>query len=417
MVQQQGNALTFYAFYVSTKLGKTSLTVTVDIYEVTTGTPIVSGGSATELGGGLYYYTLASGSVDANGAYIAVFKTSDTSVDQQHLPAIWQVGTTWVANLDATITSRLSPTTAGRTLDVSATGEAGIDLANVGSPTSTLNLSGTTIKTATDVETDTQDIQSRLPAVLVGGRIDASAGAVANGAITAAAIATDAIDADALAADAVTKIQSGLATSANQTTILNRLGTFTGSGVNTVLGFFQALLRKNASTPSDVGGTFAPSTDSVEALQEQITAEFDALSGTTLTVVNVVNGNTVTVHVGDTWEFTLTGLGSLAAYEAIAFIVKRSERDTDDNALLYLRSDVGLVRLNQEAATASDGSLTVGVGEVTPYVAMSATAGVTLAGGFKWWIKGLDTSATPDEGTTIATGVFTVNAPGVRAIV
>lgn len=60
----------------------------------------------------------------------------------------------------------LKPTTAGRTLDVSTTGEAGIDWANVGSPTTTVGLSGTTVKTATDVETDTQDIQSRLPAAL-----------------------------------------------------------------------------------------------------------------------------------------------------------------------------------------------------------------------------------------------------------
>lgn len=39
--------------------------------------------------------------------------------------------------------SGLRPTTAGRTLDVSAGGEAGVDWANVGSPTTTLNLSGT----------------------------------------------------------------------------------------------------------------------------------------------------------------------------------------------------------------------------------------------------------------------------------
>lgn len=63
----------------------------------------------------------------------------------------------------------LKPTTAGRTLDVTTTGEAGIDWANIGSPTTTVNLSGTTVKTATDVETDTQDIQSRLPAALTGG--------------------------------------------------------------------------------------------------------------------------------------------------------------------------------------------------------------------------------------------------------
>jgi hypothetical protein len=102
--------------------------------------------------------------------------------------------------------SHLRPTTAGRTLDVSAGGEAGVDWANVGSPTTALNLSGTTVKKATDVETDTADIQARLPAALVSGRIDASVGAVAANAITAAAIATGAIDADALAADAVTEI-------------------------------------------------------------------------------------------------------------------------------------------------------------------------------------------------------------------
>lgn len=43
----------------------------------------------------------------------------------------------------------LKPTTAGRTLDVSATGEAGIDWANIGSPTTSVNLSGTTVGTAT----------------------------------------------------------------------------------------------------------------------------------------------------------------------------------------------------------------------------------------------------------------------------
>lgn len=42
-------------------------------------------------------------------------------------------------------TSALRPTTSGRTLDVSATGEGGVDWANVGSPTTTNNLSGTTV--------------------------------------------------------------------------------------------------------------------------------------------------------------------------------------------------------------------------------------------------------------------------------
>lgn len=64
--------------------------------------------------------------------------------------------------------SPLMPTTDGRKLDVSAGGEAGVDWANVGSPTTTVGLSGTTVKTATDVETDTQDIQSVVNSVTYG---------------------------------------------------------------------------------------------------------------------------------------------------------------------------------------------------------------------------------------------------------
>lgn len=62
-----------------------------------------------------------------------------------------------------------------------ANGRTGPDWANVGSPTTTVNLSGTSVKTATDVETDTADIQTRLPAALVSGRMDASVGAYQTG--------------------------------------------------------------------------------------------------------------------------------------------------------------------------------------------------------------------------------------------
>lgn len=90
-------------------------------------------------------------------------------------------------NLDALISSRLAPTVAARTLDVSAGGEAGIDWNNIGSPTTTQNLSGTTVKTATDVA-------GLLPAALVGGRMDSSVGAMAANVITASALATNAVD-------------------------------------------------------------------------------------------------------------------------------------------------------------------------------------------------------------------------------
>ena len=59
----------------------------------------------------------------------------------------------------------LRPTTNGRSLDVSSGGEAGIDWANVGSPTTTLNLSGTTTKNTTDIATTLADATNGLAAI------------------------------------------------------------------------------------------------------------------------------------------------------------------------------------------------------------------------------------------------------------
>src|SRR3990167_4197958 len=49
----------------------------------------------------------------------------------------------------------LQPTTAGRTLDVTATGAAGIDWGNVENPTTSLALTGTTIATTQKVDIET----------------------------------------------------------------------------------------------------------------------------------------------------------------------------------------------------------------------------------------------------------------------
>ncbi len=54
------------------------------------------------------------------------------------------------------------------------------------------------------LDTEITDIRNRLPAALVGGRMDSSVGAMAADVVTATAIATGAIDADAIAADAIT---------------------------------------------------------------------------------------------------------------------------------------------------------------------------------------------------------------------
>lgn len=106
MLEQSGNALPFLAFFTESKLGKTGLTVTVDVYEDST--LILSEQSATEVGGGLYFYQLPAINVDANALYSVVFKTATTTVDLQHVPALWVVGRGWVNDVDEAISSRSS---------------------------------------------------------------------------------------------------------------------------------------------------------------------------------------------------------------------------------------------------------------------------------------------------------------------
>jgi hypothetical protein len=73
-------------------------------------------------------------------------------------------------NLDAAVTSRLAPTTAGRTLDVTATGEAGVDLDNTaGTLAKTTDITGFNDLSAAAVNTevDTAIVDARLDELLV----------------------------------------------------------------------------------------------------------------------------------------------------------------------------------------------------------------------------------------------------------
>lgn len=137
MIEQTGNALVFYAHYIETKVGKTGLTVTVDVYR--NSSIIVTAASATEVAGGLYKYELASGSNNAEGEYIAIFKTATSTVDQQWIPALWVTNKAGVENLDATIVSRLPTASYTAPLDAAGTRSAiGLASANLDTQLDTL---------------------------------------------------------------------------------------------------------------------------------------------------------------------------------------------------------------------------------------------------------------------------------------
>lgn len=108
---------------------------------------------------------------------------------------------------DVTTGVPLAPTVAGRTLDVSAGGEAGLDWANVGSPTTAQNLSATNIDVDQVVASVSGAVGSVTGAVgsVTGavGSVTGAVGSVGAGGIAAASFAAGAIDASAIAADAI----------------------------------------------------------------------------------------------------------------------------------------------------------------------------------------------------------------------
>ncbi len=141
---------------------------------------------ATEISGGRGVYTLLLTSGEMNGDIITTITISTTTDSKDAVNVMYTV-TRQLINL-------AFPTVSGRSIDVEATGEVGLDLDN----------------TVGDYQTADFEADFLTAALIANGAIDAAT--FAAGAIDAAAIATDAIDADALAADAVAEIQGAYVT-------------------------------------------------------------------------------------------------------------------------------------------------------------------------------------------------------------
>ena len=127
---------------------------------------------------------------NAKGYYLFAAAQAETNADVLMVSAKSATANIAVIGAPAVIYTRpttgwLAPATAGRTLVVDAAGLADANMVKVG-PTG----SGTA-QTAGDIMADTNDIQTRLPAALVSGRMDTSVGAMAANVINAAATAAD----------------------------------------------------------------------------------------------------------------------------------------------------------------------------------------------------------------------------------
>ena len=226
--------------------------------------------------------TAAQKAVGVVGDYTGATKT----VTMLNDPAVFTMATTDIVTIIAD--RALKATVDNRTLDVSATGEGGVDWANVGSPTTAQNLSATNIDvdqvvasvsgavgsvtglTAATVHSDLDDIQARLPAVLVGGRMDSSVGAMAANVMTAAASNADFLAeinaevADVLKTDTTTEPSQGAPTATPTmqeiltylyVAVRNRLDVDSVSGFKEFHNDAGTVIFKKAMT--DAGGIYS----------------------------------------------------------------------------------------------------------------------------------------------------------------
>lgn len=346
--------IVFVGQFIASKAGKTGLTVTVDVdrYTISDGTrsELVTAGSATEGRRGLYHYRLASADLSLY-QYVATFITSDATVDQQHIAAIGLVVP------DALISSRLAPTTANHTLDVSATGEAGIDWANVGTPGSTVALTNTQINSVSGS---------------VGGKV------LGGG------------------SDTILGIGAQVANSGGLTAQQTR---------------DAMLLAPTAGTPAD------GSID--DHLDDLATALAAATS--TLTVVSAVDGGELAIYQAVSFQATISGLAIPADWTKVYWTVKRATSEADTDAILQLvetnpaAGTDGLLRLNGAAGTAANGTLTVNqaAGTVVIDLVMTICDDLALATGLVWSLKALrPTSAS----TLLAVGTVNVLGQATMAV-
>jgi hypothetical protein len=321
------------------------ITLTVDFDSVTGlhNVRVVASGGNGYAADTEYTLVITTGTVDsvsAVGYVIGEFSTVPAAADVKKL-----LGTAWLTpgtagtpdvnvklwNGLSTVALPLVPTTAGRTLDVSATGEAGLDWANVGSPTTSLALTGTTIATTqkVDVETiktnpvvnggtitfpttatlaskantdaiqaDTDDIQARLPAALTaGGKMKSSMDEI----LAVAQSATDLKDfADDGYDPATNKVQGVVLT--------DTVTTYTGNTPQTGDAFARIgvagagltnidLPNQTMDIAGNITGNLSGSVGSVTGAVGSVTGAVGSVTGAVGSVTGNVGGN-VTGSVG-----------------------------------------------------------------------------------------------------------------------
>ena len=196
---------------------------------------------------------------------------------------------TTAQNLSGTSTKAVEPTVAGRTLDVSATGEAGVDWANVGGQGTAVSLTATTIATVTTTTTATNltTNNDKTGYALSAAGVDAIWDEVQSGHVTAGTfglfldaavtsrlaptVAARTLDVSATGGAGVdwSNVESqatAVNLSATTVNLVNTLTTYTGNTVQTGDAFARLGAPAGASIAADIATRATPAQVNTEVL-------------------------------------------------------------------------------------------------------------------------------------------------------
>jgi len=146
---------------------------------------------------------------------------------------------------------------------------------------------------------------------------------------------------------------------------------------------------KSADTGSTQVARVGADSDTLETLSDQldsVQAKTNLLDVSAVTVRSAISGTTITILRGDTFECSISGLGSLASYASLDFTVKANKTQADAAALIRIRLNKtgladGLLTLNgATASNADDGSIVItdeAAGDITITLAASCTDDLT----------------------------------------
>jgi hypothetical protein len=273
-----------FAFDTTTNLAKTgdAANITAYISKDYGGVTVLGDTSATEMDAtnakGYYLFDVTGTEMTADVVMVSA-KSSTANIAVIGAPAViyTRPATGWLA-----------PTTAGRTLDVSAGGEAGVDWANIGSPTTANALTGTSTLLIAGTGTGQLDFTSGVVkanlAQILGTALTETAGLLAGGFKKFFNVSSPTGTLNSIP-DAVAGATGGLfiaGTNAATTVTTALTTTFTGNltgSVASVTGAVGSVTGAVGSVTGNVGGNVTGSVGSVVGAVGSVTGAVGSVTG------------------------------------------------------------------------------------------------------------------------------------------